>query len=49
MMKRLDSNLQKNYSMDATGMIIFGIVMLHLLAGFGYVLYKLNSKQKPKT
>lgn len=23
--------------------IIFAIVMFHLLAGFGYVLYKLNS------
>jgi hypothetical protein len=24
--------------------IIFAIVMLHLLAGFGYILYKLSAK-----
>jgi len=27
---------------------IFVIVLLHLLAGFGYVFYKLNSKPKGK-
>lgn len=32
--------------MDTTGTIIFGIVMLHLLAGFGFVLYKLFSNKK---
>jgi len=31
--------------MDTTGTIIFIIVLLHLLAGFGYVLYKLRSKR----
>lgn len=40
--------LQKNV-MDISGNIIFGIVLLHLLAGFGYILYKLNSKQHPKS
>lgn len=34
---------QKNKTMF-TG-IIFGIVMLHLLAGFGYILYKLRPKK----
>jgi hypothetical protein len=28
------------------GTIAFAIVMLHLLAGFGYVLYKLNFGKK---
>lgn len=28
--------------------IIFGVVMLHLLVGFGYVLYKLSSGGKGK-
>jgi len=35
--------------MNNWGNIFFGIIMLHLLIGFGYVLYKLNAKQKPKT
>jgi len=25
--------------------IIFGIVMLHLIAGFGYLFYKMNKKK----
>ncbi len=28
--------------MSTTGIIIFVIVMLHLVAGFGYVMYKLG-------
>jgi general stress protein CsbA len=32
--------------MDTTGIIIFSIVMLHLLAGFGYMAYKLAPKKK---
>jgi hypothetical protein len=42
-------DLAKNIKMDTTGKIIFGIVMLHLLIGFGYVMYKLNAKPKSKT
>ncbi|GAB4422045.1 MAG: hypothetical protein OHK0039_37740 [Bacteroidia bacterium] len=31
--------------MDLTvAYIVFGIVMLHLLAGFGWVLYRMNRK-----
>lgn len=30
------------------GTIIFIIVMLHLVAGFGFVFYKLNSKPNNK-
>ena len=33
--------------MNITEMIIFGIVMLHLLIGFGYLMYKLRAKRKP--
>lgn len=33
--------------MDSSS-IIFGIVMLHLVAGFGYVFYKLQVKPKNK-
>jgi hypothetical protein len=40
-------NLQTNEYMDTPGKIFFAIIMLHLLIGFGYVLYKLNGKQKP--
>jgi hypothetical protein len=32
--------------MSNLGMIFFGIIMLHLLIGFGYVMYKLNGKKK---
>jgi len=35
--------------MDNTGIVIFIIIMVHLLAGFGFILYKLKSKQKHKT
>ena len=35
----------QNVTMDSMGMIIFGIVMLHLIVGFGYILYKLNGKK----
>ncbi len=28
--------------------VIFAIVMLHLLIGFGYVLYRLSSSDTPK-
>jgi hypothetical protein len=34
--------------MDTTGIIIFSIVILHLLAGFGYVVYKLRPKEKER-
>ena len=34
--------------MDTFSVIIFAVVMLHRLAGFGYALYKINGKQKPK-
>lgn len=36
----------QNILMSNLGMIFFGIIMLHLLIGFGYVMYKLNSKKK---
>lgn len=32
--------------MDTLSAILFGIVILHLLAGFGYVMYKLSGKKK---
>jgi hypothetical protein len=32
--------------MNTYGIIIFSIVMLHLLVGFGYMIYKLSSKGK---
>jgi hypothetical protein len=32
--------------MDTTGTIIFSIVVLHLLAGFGYLVYKLRGRDK---
>lgn len=35
--------------MDTSGMIIFAIVLLHLLIGFGYVMYKLRGKAKDRT
>ncbi len=28
--------------MGTTGIIVFSLVMLHLIAGFGYVMYKLT-------
>jgi len=34
--------------MDTTGTIIFGIVMLHLIIGFGYVVYKLKRRKEIK-
>lgn len=34
--------------MDTTGIVIFGVVLLHLLIGFGYLMYKLTYKRKPK-
>jgi hypothetical protein len=35
--------------MDFTGQIIFLIVLLHLVIGFGYVMYKLSAKKKPES
>jgi hypothetical protein len=32
--------------MDATSIIVFSIVVFHLLAGFGYVMYKLRPTKK---
>jgi hypothetical protein len=32
--------------MDTLSIIIFSIVMLHLIAGFGYLVYKLSGKKK---
>jgi hypothetical protein len=32
--------------MDITGIVIFSIVMLHLIVGFGYLVYKLRPKKK---
>jgi len=32
--------------MDTTGIIIFSIIVLHLLVGFGYMAYKLTGKKK---
>lgn len=34
--------------MDTTSVIIFSIIMLHLLVGFGYVAYKFSSKKENK-
>ncbi len=39
-------NFAENYYMNTYGIIIFSIVMLHLLVGFGYMIYKLSSKGK---
>jgi cytochrome bd-type quinol oxidase subunit 2 len=36
-------------TMDTTGIIIFSIIVLHLLAGVGYILYKLNPEKKDKS
>lgn len=35
--------------MDTTGIIIFSIIVLHLLVGFGYMAYKLGPKKKDKS
>jgi len=35
--------------MDTTAIIIFSIIMLHLLVGFGYVVHKLSPKAKEKS
>ncbi len=32
--------------MDTTGIIIFSIIVLHLVAGFGYMVYKLSPRKK---
>jgi len=34
--------------MDTAGIIVFTIIMLHLLIGFGYIAYKFNPKKKGK-
>jgi hypothetical protein len=34
--------------MDTTGIVIFGVIVLHLLVGFGYLVYKLSSGKKEK-
>ena len=38
----------QHIAMDTTAIVVFGIVMLHILMGFGYVIYKLNHKPAPK-
>jgi len=38
--------LLSKHLMSISEMIITGILMLHLLLGFGYVLYKLTGKNK---
>jgi hypothetical protein len=33
-------------NIDTTGAILFSIIVLHLVAGIGYVLYKFSSSKK---
>jgi|GEM_PF-6196218 len=35
--------------MDTTSIIIFSIILLHLLAGFAYLVYKLRPNKKAET
>lgn len=41
----LEIALQKQL-MDTTGIVIFSIIVLHLLGGFGYLVYKLSPRKK---
>ncbi|CAN5178222.1 hypothetical protein BH11BAC5_BH11BAC5_26690 [soil metagenome] len=34
--------------MDTTGIVIFGVIVLHLLVGFAYLVYKLSPRKKGK-